>query len=313
MGQRVLPDHTAACFSQALLLSTLLPSLSSAHLFCSFSTCKGDTPSDAMASADEILSIITAILFFLLLCQFLIRYVRSRWRIYLLTVIFCLIRVAGYSIRASGDSDAVQKDSSLWVSLYISEAVLLAVGMAYILVLLAQLYRSILPKVRIPSMAGLERHPDLFERTLVNHIRLILLPILICTITGSILNTRRSSPENRRIGAIVHQIGVCLLAICGAIFLVQAVVYARRYWTHKRSFRQLLIVTTLMEISLIYKVVCSFVDTALKKTAVFFVFSPLMEFVALCLLSVDLQAYFLAHPNADTADRLEEEEEEDKV
>ncbi|KAF9275094.1 hypothetical protein BGZ68_000127, partial [Mortierella alpina] len=216
-------------------------------------------------------------------------------------------------IRASGESAAVHKGSSLWVSLYIAEAVLLAIGMAYILVLLAHLYRSILPKVRNPSMASPERHPDLFERTLVNHIRWILLPILICTITGSILNTRRSSPEHRTIGAILHQFGVCLLAVCGAIFLAYAVVYVRRYWNHKRSFRQLLIVTLLLEISLIYKVVCAFVDTAQKKTAVYFVFSPLMEFIALCLLSVDLQAYFLAHPHADTADRLEEEEEEDKA
>ncbi|KAF9955485.1 hypothetical protein BGZ72_003708 [Mortierella alpina] len=261
-----------------------------------------------MASADEILSIIAAILFFLLFCQFLARYIRSRWRIYVLTIVFCLIRVAGYSIRASGESDAVQKGSSLWVSLYISEAVLLAIGMAYILVLLAQLYRSILPKVRVPSTAELEHHPDLFERTLVNYIRLILLPILTCTITGSILNTRRSSPAHRTIGAILHQIGVCLLAVCGAIFMAYAVVYFRRYWNHRRSFRQLLIVTILLEISLIYKVVCSFVDAALKNTAAFFVFSPLMELTALCLLSVDLQDYFLAYPHANTADHLEEEE-----
>ncbi|KAF9571021.1 hypothetical protein EC968_001108 [Mortierella alpina] len=216
-------------------------------------------------------------------------------------------------IRASSESDAVEKGSSLWVSLNITEAVFIAIGMAFILVLLARLYRSILPKVRIPSMTGPERHPDLFERTLVNRTRWILLPILICTITGSILNTRRSSPEQRIIGAILHQIGVCLLAVCGAIFLVYAVIYVRRYWNHKRSFRQLLIVTILLEISLIYKVVCAFVDMAVKQTALFFIFSPLMEFIALCLLSVDLQAYFLAHPHADTADRLEEDEDEDKV
>ncbi|KAI7820263.1 hypothetical protein BC939DRAFT_519691 [Gamsiella multidivaricata] len=60
--------------------------------------------------------------------------------------------------------------------------VFLSVGHIVVFLLLVWLYRSILPRLRVQT--GEDR--DKFERTLVDHTRLLLLPVAPCVIVGAI-------------------------------------------------------------------------------------------------------------------------------
>ncbi|KAG0093287.1 hypothetical protein BGZ93_007933, partial [Podila epicladia] len=133
-----------------------------------------------MASTDEILSIVTAVLFAALFVQFAIRFARSRWWLYAFILFFCAIRIVAYILRAyiavmnEGLSmgKTIQHDYPSYVSIVITEMVFVSIGAIFILFLMARLYSCILPKLR--HHAGHLR--GRFEATLVNHTRLFMLP-----------------------------------------------------------------------------------------------------------------------------------------
>ncbi|KAF8926115.1 hypothetical protein EDD21DRAFT_377629 [Dissophora ornata] len=248
-----------------------------------------------MASADEILSIVAAVLFAALLGQFSTRFLRSHWIPYLLIIFFCTIRVAGYGIRAYLDTNSLEYGSNTWISLYIAELVLLSIGAIFILLLLARLYRSILPKLR--AQTGEDRGK--FERTLVDHTRLYLLPVIVCVIIGGTYAAPTYSESQQNTGLILRKIGVVMLGFVGFLYLVTALMYRKRYPDNQQAFNIALIVTALFDVSLVYKIVYTFYSKAQTTTVAYFILSPLLEIIALCVLSVDLQGHFLGHPSLE--------------
>ncbi|KAG0361702.1 hypothetical protein BC939DRAFT_469634 [Gamsiella multidivaricata] len=253
-----------------------------------------------MISADEILSIITAVFYLGLLIHFAIRFARSRWWIYFFIGLFCAIRIVAYVIRAYVESDAVTYGSSKWISLYITETTLLSIGVIFILLILARLYASILPKLR--HVAGHSRGK--FEATLVLRTRLFLLPIIACVIAGAVLASPDYTESQQNTGLILRKVAVLGLMAVALIFLYAAWNYRQRYPENKRAFELCLVVTGLFVVSLIYKIVYTFRTSALTTTWAYFVFSPLLELAALVVLSVDLQMYFLGRKE----DKLPKEE-----
>ena len=243
-----------------------------------------------MASADEILSIVAAVFYFVLLGQFAIRFARSFWWVYFFIALFCTIRVAAYIVRAFVDSNAIVVGSSQWISLYIAEVTLLSIGVIFILAILARLYHSVLPKLR--HLHG-NQEKGKFEATLVDRTRLLLLPIIACVIVGAVLATPGYTASQMNTGLILRKVSVLGLLAISLVFLYAAWNYRMRYPDYTRPFNVCLLVTALFVASLIYKIVATFNPTVQTTTWAFFVFSPLLELVALAVLSIDLQALFL--------------------
>ncbi|GJJ72828.1 hypothetical protein EMPS_05186 [Entomortierella parvispora] len=243
-----------------------------------------------MASVDEILSIVAGVLFLALLGLFTIRFVKSHWAPYAYLMFFCLLRVVGYGLRAYVDT-LNQVDNTNWVPYYIADTVLLSIGVIFILLLLAKLYHSILPKLRAET--GEER--GRFERTLVDRTRLFLLPIVICVVIGASYASPTNSISQQNTGLVLRKVGVCLLAIFGVVYLISALTYRKRYPANQRAFTIALVVTILFDISLVYKIVYTFDAVAATKTAAYFILGPFLELIALGVLSVDLQSHFLGY------------------
>lgn len=247
-----------------------------------------------MASVDEILSIITCILFGIVLAGFSLRYMGSRWSIYVFIMVFIVIRIAAFGIRAYMDSGAIAPGDDGFLDIYITELVLLSVGVIFIMKLLARLYDCILPKLRAQN----DTLPDLFERCLVERTRFFLLPLIALVIAGAVLSTPQHSASDQQLGLTLRKIGVSLLMLLGLWYWFAAFTYRNRYEGNRRAFTIALLATTLFDISLLYKLIYTFHPDAQSNAGVFFVFSPLMELIGLCILSVDLRAYFLGHPVA---------------
>ncbi|KAG0048062.1 hypothetical protein BGZ83_006930 [Gryganskiella cystojenkinii] len=249
-----------------------------------------------MASVDEILSIVAAVLYLGLLVQFTHRFVRSRWFPYAFLMFFCILRVVAYAIRAY--TDTLEYGTDKWIPLYITSTVLLSVGVIFILMLLAKLYHSILPKLRAQTGELRGR----FEATLVDRTRLFLLPVIVCIIIGASYASPNDTPSHQSLGLVLRKVGIVLLGVFGAVFLIAALRYHKRYPGNRQAFNIALTVTVLFDISLIYKIVYTFYAEAATTTAAFFVLSPLMELIALGVLSVDLQSYFLGQPELDNSE-----------
>ncbi|KAF8936300.1 hypothetical protein EDD21DRAFT_366983 [Dissophora ornata] len=254
-----------------------------------------------MVSADEALSIVAAALYLILLGHFAIRFARSRWWIYFFIAFFCALRVVAYVLRAYVDSDAVEYYSNQWISLYITEVTLLSVGVVFILMVLARLYQSILPKLRHQNS-----HPrGMFETTLVNRTRLFLLPIIACVIAGAVLATPDNSESLQNTGLTLRKVAVLGLLAVGLMFLYAAWNYRNRYPEGQKAFNITLTVTALFVVSLVYKIVYTFKTDVQTTVWAFFVFSPLLELAALCVLAGDLQTVFLGRKE----DKIPKDEE----
>ncbi|KAF9350222.1 hypothetical protein BGX26_011565 [Mortierella sp. AD094] len=246
-----------------------------------------------MASADEILCIVAAVLYFVLLGHFAIRFARSIWWIYFFLAFFCTLRVAAYAIRAYVDTmDVDDANLNTFISLYITETTLLSIGVIFILLILARLYHSILPKLR--HAAGHSRGK--FEATLVDRTRLILLPIIACVIGGAVLASPGYTASQMSIGLTLRKIAVIGLLIVSFIFLYAAWNYRQRYPENKHPFHICLIITSLFVVTMIYKTVYTFNTSVQTTTWAFFLFSPLIELIALGVLATDIQTHFLGHP-----------------
>ncbi|KAF9370129.1 hypothetical protein CPB97_002996, partial [Podila verticillata] len=225
-----------------------------------------------MASTDEILSIITVALFTTLFVQFCIRFARSKWWIYAFIIFLCSIRIVAYTLHAyltvTNEGLAMGKtitdDYPNYVSILITEMVMVSIGAIFILLLMARLNHSTFPKLR--HHAGHER--GRFESTLVDHTRLIMLPVISCTILGA-------SADQQNIGLICRKIGVIGLFLCALLFLGAAGIYRRRYPKAKRAFLICEVVTGLFVVSLIYKIVATFSAVALNNLTVYYIFSSL--------------------------------------
>ncbi|KAG0048061.1 hypothetical protein BGZ83_006929 [Gryganskiella cystojenkinii] len=237
-----------------------------------------------MASTDEILSIVALALFAALLGPFIIRLVRTKWVPYGFLSFFCILRVVAYSIRVY--TDTLEIGSSKWISLYSAQASMLSIGVIFELVLLSQLYQSILPKLR--AQAG--EPQDQFERSLVDRARMTMLPVIILLILGGVWT---GNPDKEETALVLKKVGILLLGVIGAFYLYAAIKYRRKYPDHKFAFNIALAVTILFDISLIYKIVITFDPEAAKHTIVYFLLSPLLELIALAFLSVNLRKYFL--------------------
>lgn len=187
-----------------------------------------------------------------------------------------------------------------WVPYYIAETVFLSIGVVFILFVLSRLYQTILPKLRAETSEAQGR----FERTLIDHTRLFLMPVVICIVVGASFASPSNSISQQNTGLIFRKVGVCLLAAIGAVFLVSALTYRKRYPAHQRAFTIALAVTILFDISLIYKIVYTFDAVAATKTVAYFILTPLLELVALTILSVDLQSYFLGHKFSDEVELM---------
>ncbi|KAK3847859.1 MAG: hypothetical protein J3R72DRAFT_430957 [Linnemannia gamsii] len=244
-----------------------------------------------MASTDEILSVITAILYGILFLQFIYRFARSIWWIYFFCALLCAIRIAAFGLRAYVDAGSLIFGSQKWYAYYITEVTLLNVGAIFVILILARLYHSILPKIRHHT-GGLPRGK--FERTLVDHTRLFLLPIIGLIIAGGVLSSM-TDPDQVALSLTLRKIAVILLLVFGLVFLYSSWIYRQKFPSYRRAFTICLIVTILFNISLVYKVVFTF-DIKVQETVwAFYVFSPLLEIVALGVLAVDLQTVFLGH------------------
>ena len=242
-----------------------------------------------MASADEILSIVAAALYLLLLGQFVVRFALSRWWTYLFIAFFCIIRVVAFVLRAYIDSDAVEYLSNQWISIYIAEVTLISAGVIFILLVLTHLYQSILPKLRHQN----GHSPNMFETTLVNHTRLIMMPIIILVIIGAVFSTPGHSESLQNTGLILRKVAVLSLLVVGLMFLYAACDFRNLYVENQKPFNTTLSVTTLFVVSLVYKITYTFSPDVENTTWAFFVFSPLLELVALYLLVGNLQTLFL--------------------
>ncbi|KFH66609.1 hypothetical protein MVEG_07134 [Podila verticillata NRRL 6337] len=253
-----------------------------------------------MATTDEILSIVTAALFAALFVQFCIRFARSKWGIYAFIIFFCSIRIVAYILRAYlavmneglAKGKTIEHDYPNYVSILITQMVMVSIGAIFILLLMARLYHSILPKMR--HHAGHER--GRFESTLVDRTRLFMLPVIACIIVGAVFASPDYSADQQNIGLICRKVGVIGLFLYALVFLAAAGIYRRRYPEAKRSFMICEVVTGLFVVSLIYKIVATFSAAALNNLTVYYIFSPLVELIALCFLCVDLQLHFLGRP-----------------
>ncbi|KAF9955484.1 hypothetical protein BGZ72_003707 [Mortierella alpina] len=255
-----------------------------------------------MASAEEILSIIAAILFMVALSQFSFRYLKSRWGIYFFIMTFCLLRVVAYSIRAYMNSGAITPLDKSFMNLYIAELILLSIGVVFIMKLLARLYGAILPKLRAQTSTG----PDRFEQCLVERTKYFLLPLIVLVVAGAIYSTPNHSISDQHLGLVLRKVGICLLMILGVWFLHAAFNYRTRYPGNRYAFNIALVATILFDITLVYKLVATFYADAQNQTAVYFIFQALVELMGLGVLSVDLQAYFLGGPPfADEEEHIE--------
>ncbi|KAG0003188.1 hypothetical protein BGZ80_011340 [Entomortierella chlamydospora] len=246
-----------------------------------------------MANADEILSIIAAVLYFILLGHFAIRFARSIWWIYFFLAFFCTIRVAAYIMRAYvGTMVVTHANENTYIALLIADTTLLSIGVIFILLILARLYHSILPKLR--HSAGHTRGK--FEATLVDRTRLVLLPIIVCFIVGAVFASPGYTAEQAHIGDILRKVAAIGLLIVGFIFLYAAWNYRQRYPENQHPFHICLAITALFVVTMIYKIVYTFNTGAQTATWAFFVFSPLIELIALAILSIDIQTHFLGRP-----------------
>ncbi|KAI1308760.1 hypothetical protein EDD11_004169 [Mortierella claussenii] len=246
-----------------------------------------------MASADEILSIVAAVLYVALFVQFVYRFARTRWWPYFFIALFCAIRIAAY----------------IYISLYITEVTLLSVGVIFILLILARLYRTILPKLRYHANHSRGK----FEATLVDRTRLMLLPIIACVIAGAVLASPDYSESEQHTGLVLRKISIVALLVVGLVFMYAAWNYRQRYPENKRPFTLCLIVTTLFVASLVYKVVYTFQPSAQTSTWAFFLFSPLLELAALCVLCVDLQRHFLGRKEDEIPEKGEHTELQERA
>ncbi|KAF9432769.1 hypothetical protein BGZ76_010354 [Entomortierella beljakovae] len=248
-----------------------------------------------MVSVEEILSIVTAILFCAMIVVFGTRYLRSHWGIYRYIIIFLIIRVAAYSIRAYLNSGAILPSDPNYVNIYIAELILVSIGVVFIMKLIVQLYQSLLPKLR--SQAS--HSPDLFERCLIERTRFFLMPLIALIITGAVLSTPDHSASDQETGLALRKVGVILLLALGLWYLFATYTYRNRYPSNSRAFSIAFLAIAFFVVSLIYKVIYTFYAAAQTNTGVFFIFSPLMELIALCILSVDLEAYFKGNTYVD--------------
>ncbi|KAG0271440.1 hypothetical protein BGZ95_000749 [Linnemannia exigua] len=225
--------------------------------------------------------------------QFTFRYIRSSlWSIYAYIMVFTLMRIAAFGIRAYLDSNPTTLSVSTYTDLVIAELILLSVGIVFIMKLLAQLFGCLLPKLRAQE-EGLNREPDAFERIVIARTKLILLPLIILVILGAVYSTPNRTPSEQDTGLLLRKVGICLLALLGFWYLFAAFTYRQRYYSNARqAFTIALTVTALFQVSLIYKVVYTFYADAQKSTVVYFLLVPVLEVVALGFFCVDLQALF---------------------
>ncbi|KAF9126369.1 hypothetical protein BGW39_006674 [Mortierella sp. 14UC] len=253
-----------------------------------------------MASTNEILSIITAALYGILFLQFTYRFARSIWWIYFFCSLLCAIRITAFGLRAYVDAGSVVVGSQKWYAYYITEVTLLNVGAIFVILILARLYHSILPKIRHHA-GNLTRGK--FERTLVDHTRLFLLPIIGLIIAGGVLSSM-SDPKQVALSLTLRKIAVISLLLFGLVFLYSSWIYRQKFPEYRQAFTVCFVVTVLFNISLVYKVVFTF-DAAVQEVVwAFYVFSPLLEVAALVVLAVDLQTIFLGH----ATDKIPKEE-----
>lgn len=251
-------------------------------------------------SADLILSSVAAALFGILFFQFAFRFSRSRWWIYFFCSLFCAIRVAGYGLRAFMASDAAPPPptdtfpGTAWINYYIAETTLMSVGVIFVLLILARLYHCILPKLRYRDN---QEARTLFEKTLVDHTRVFLLPVIACVIGGAVLSSDVTDANKAKISLILRKVAMFGLFGAGLIFLWAAISFRRRYTEHSRAFTICVVSTTLFVVSMIYKIVSVFSATALASLPAYYLCSTLLELIALAVLCGDLQTYFLGQKN----------------
>ncbi|KAF9934789.1 hypothetical protein FBU30_000083 [Linnemannia zychae] len=249
-----------------------------------------------MVSADMILSIVALCLFAVMLVQFTYRYIQSRWSVYIFIMIFILIRIAAFGIRAYIDSNPANISIETYTNLIITEMILLSIGIVFILKLLVQLYGVLLPKLRAQEA----REPDLFERIVVNRTRLVLLPLVILVIVGAVYSSPGHSQSEQSTGLLLRKVGICLLCILGFWYLIAGYTYRRRYYSNSRqAFTIAFVATALFQVSLIYKLVCTFYADAQNSTVVYFLLIPVLELIALGFLCVDLHALFRGGRDGD--------------
>ncbi|KAF9923017.1 hypothetical protein FBU30_006873 [Linnemannia zychae] len=244
-----------------------------------------------MASADYILSIVTAALYGVLFLQFAYRFARSIWWIYFFCALLCAIRIAGFGLRAYVDSGSLVYGTSKWISYYITEVTLLNVGTIFVILILARLYHSILPKLR--HHAG-KIPRGIFEKTLIDHTRLFLLPLIALFIAGAVLASM-NNPKQVEISLTLRKIASVGLLVFGLIFLYNSWMYRQRYPDYRQAFTICFVLTVLFNVSLVYKLIATFVIDVQNSIWAFFVFSPLLELAALVILAVDLQTIFMGH------------------
>ncbi|KAF8926065.1 hypothetical protein BGZ58_000223 [Dissophora ornata] len=207
-------------------------------------------------------------------------------------MIFLVIRIVAFGMRAYLDSGAISPSDNNYLNLVITELVLLSIGVVFVMKLLVRLYESVLPKLRAQFSHG----PDLFERCLIERTRFFLTPLIVLVVVGAIMSTPDHSESDQNTGLALRKVGVSLLLVLGLWYWFAAYTYRNRYPGNSRAFTIALLATTAFDISLIYKFIYTFYSAAQNVTGVFFIFTPLMEMAGLCVLSVDLQSYFLGHP-----------------
>ncbi|KAF9198124.1 hypothetical protein BGZ49_001166 [Haplosporangium sp. Z 27] len=247
-----------------------------------------------MVSADEILSIIVCVLFLAALAAFGLRYMRSNWAVYYFIMTFIVIRIGAYGLRAYLDSGAITPADSSYENLYIAELVLVSIGVVFIMKLIVRLYESILPKLRAQESQA----PDLFEQCLVERTRFFIMPLVILVIAGAVLSTDDSESQ-RSLGLALRKVGVCLMMLLGLWYLQATYAYRQRYPANRKAFNVAFTAIALFDVTIVYKIIYTFYPAAQTATAAYFIFSPLLELIALGVLSVDLQAYFLGRPFDD--------------
>ncbi|KAF9577269.1 hypothetical protein BGW38_007639, partial [Lunasporangiospora selenospora] len=173
-----------------------------------------------MANPDQILSIVAAILFGILMLQFGYRYFTYRWGVYKFILIFCVIRVVAYALRSELDVNGFGgPGSDSYLNVYITVYVLLSIGVVFVLKLISQLFGSILPKVRhlaCNDFAGSPMPPDHFEQLVVARTALFVMPPAILVIAGSVLSNPTNSPSDQNLGQILRKVGMVLLMALGA-------------------------------------------------------------------------------------------------
>ncbi|KAF8984677.1 hypothetical protein BGZ46_007278 [Entomortierella lignicola] len=244
-----------------------------------------------MMSVDEILSIVTCVLFLAALAAFGLRYMRSNWAVYYFIMTFIVIRIGAYGLRAYLDSGAITPADSSYENIYIAELVLVSIGVVFIMKLIVRLYESILPKLRAQESQA----PDLFEQCLVERTRFFILPLVILIIAGVVLSTNDSESQ-RSLGLVLRKVGMCLMMLLGLWYLQATYAYGQRYPANRKAFNIAFTAIALFDVTIVYKIIYTFYPAAQTATAAYFIFSPLLELIALGVLSVDLQAYFLGHP-----------------